>query len=218
MYKKLCLLLAVILWKCQFIIAVRFVINDNINVCENVTDHIFVQDIKDCSKYFVCVNGLAISQQCSSNLYFDAKRQACTGSSQACFRCPPAQMLNLPLSKTCDKYIFCYYGESALRKCDNNQQFNTKTGKCDLAKNVDCVENRCSIYVLDTDLIYVPSASSCENYYICVSGQAQLLSCTEGLYFSTKCNCCDRSENVRCLVSCNYFVKVKIKIDFANDI
>ncbi|XP_065362171.1 uncharacterized protein LOC135955742 [Calliphora vicina] len=197
---RLCLSLAVILWNCHFILASRDYYEDNINICENVADHIFLQDIKDCTKYFVCVYGQAQPQQCKAGLYFDASQQACIASRQGCLNCPPRQMLNVPLIKTCDKYISCYYGHGLLRKCENQQQFNVKTGKCDLAKNVDCVDNHCSIHTTDSELVYVPSAASCGNYYICMAGQPKSLTCAPGLYFSTECNCCDRAENVQCLI------------------
>ncbi|KAM7356074.1 uncharacterized protein ACRADG_001928 [Cochliomyia hominivorax] len=192
---KLCLIFVFLLWRCKLIKGEL-----NINVCENVADHIFIQDIKDCTKYFVCVDGQAIPQQCRKGLFFDANLQACIASRQGCLDCPKRQMLNVTLSKTCDKYILCYYGQSYLRKCDNNQQFNRETKKCDFAQNVDCVDDRCSIHPVEKELIYMASTKSCENYYVCFQGQAKMLTCAEGLQFSTKCNCCDKAENVGCMI------------------
>ncbi|XP_037812804.1 uncharacterized protein LOC119604318, partial [Lucilia sericata] len=199
MIPKLCFVL-IILWQCHAILTARMVVEENINICENVADHIFLQDIDDCRKYFVCIDGQPKAQECRSGLYFDASRQACIASQHVCLKCPSRQLLNLPLVKTCNKYISCYYGQATLRKCEANHQFNVKTGKCDWAKNVDCVENHCSIHPINSELVYVRSAASCEKYYLCMSGQAKALTCAAGLYFSTKCNCCDRSDNVQCLV------------------
>ncbi|KNC34624.1 hypothetical protein FF38_09666 [Lucilia cuprina] len=202
MIPKLCFVL-ILLWQCHVIWTARTVVEENINICENVADHIFLQDIENCRKYYVCIDGQPRAQECRSGLYFDASRQACIASQQVCLKCPSRQMLNLPLVKTCNKYISCYYGQATLRKCEGNQQFNVKTGKCDWAKNVDCVENHCSIHPLNSELVYVPSAASCEKYYLCMSGKAKALTCAAGLYFSTKCNCCDKSENVQCLIDDN---------------
>lgn len=201
---KFSLVLALLLWKFKCI-KTEFIETD-INICENVADHIFIQDIKDCTKYFVCVNGRAKSQQCRAGLYFNANLQACISSSQGCLKCPDREMFNMPLVKTCDKYITCYYGEAWLRKCENNQQFNRITGKCDHAYNVDCVDDRCSIHPVGNELIYAASANSCENYYVCLEGKAKMMTCPHGLQFSTKCNCCDKMDKVRCMVSIKIFI------------
>lgn len=172
----------------------------NLNVCENVADHILLQDISDCSKYISCLNRQPQFHQCKSGLYFDAVKQECTGSRSVCIQCAQNDLTLFPLIKTCDKYILCFDGSLTLQQCPNNLQFNPKIGKCDLKRNVDCVENQCSNYASINNLTYVPSAASCENYYVCMKGQPKALSCAKGLYFSTDCNCCDNAENVYCSV------------------
>lgn len=199
---KFCICLAFILLQFQGQQVFGAIYDTAINVCENVSDYIFVQNIEDCSKYFVCIDGQAIAQQCRSGLYFDADRQACVTTRNVCLRCPRNIKGNMPLPKTCDKYVSCYYGHMYLRKCESHQHFNRITGKCDAAKNVDCVDNRCSIHSLDLgNATYVASAAKCENYYVCQEGKAKAMTCASGLYFSTKCNCCDLKSNVECLVS-----------------
>lgn len=201
MFPKFCICLAIILVQLQWQTVFAAVFDSAINVCENVSDYIFVQNIEDCSRYFVCIDGQAIAQQCRTGLYFDANRQACVATRNVCLQCPKNKKANLPLLKTCDKYVSCYYGNIYLRKCEDQQQFNRITGKCDAAKNVDCVDNRCSIHVLDNNVTYVTSAAKCEKYFMCQEGKMKALSCGKGLYFSTKCNCCDLKDNVECLVS-----------------
>ncbi|XP_059219701.1 peritrophin-44 isoform X2 [Stomoxys calcitrans] len=174
----------------------------NINICENVADKIFLEDVTNCTKYYLCMNGQPQSRYCANGLFFNAESQACTDNKTSCLTCPQGQIKMVPLARTCNKYVLCYDGTPVIQSCYDDLQFNPDIGKCDFATKVGCVDNYCSVYDNNVlNLKYVPSPNNCSNYYICMNGIAQPFSCATGLHFSTNCNCCDFVDNANCTIA-----------------
>ncbi|XP_053956673.1 peritrophin-44-like [Anastrepha ludens] len=173
----------------------------SVNICEGVADNIFVTDISNCSNYFLCVKGQPISQQCRDNLSFNAATQSCVASKSACLSCDKNVLTTIALSKTCNKYVLCFAGTPLLQQCADTLHFNPNLGACDLAKNVDCVANYCSIYQSADNIVYVRSQAACAKYFICMNGEPQNKICVNGLYFNTDCNCCDLPAKANCTIS-----------------
>lgn len=193
----------------------------NLSLCHNVVDNVFLPFVGDCNKYYLCrcefrpnnlykpiailrffnpPAGQSIELQCEWPYQFDAATQSCVNPGQAnCLpTCKPFHFSTFSYQRTCTKYVLCYYGHPVLRECQDDLQYNSKTDRCDFPQNVDCVESECSIYFNAYHLRYVASKSSCEKYFLCGNGIPKEQTCSTGLHFSTKCNCCDIPSNSNC--------------------
>lgn len=171
----------------------------DINVCEDVADNMFIADISNCSNYYICINQQPIQQYCDGGLFFNGKGQSCVASNKDCLTCDPSALSITKLDKTCNKYVMCYAGVPVLRQCCDDLQLDSN-GACDLATKVDCVENQCTIQNDARNILYIPSAASCNSYYICMSGTAVPQTCAKDLQFNTQCNCCDVAANANCTI------------------
>ncbi|EDV41303.2 uncharacterized protein Dana_GF10951, isoform B [Drosophila ananassae] len=172
----------------------------NLSLCQNVVDNVFLPFVGDCNKYYLCRSGQAIELRCEWPYEFDAATQSCVSPGKAnCLpTCKAFHFSTFSYQRTCTKYVLCYYGHPVLRECQDDLQYNPKTDRCDFPQNVDCVESECSIYFNAYHLRYVPSKSSCEKYFLCGNGIPRAQTCSTGLHFSTKCNCCDIPSNSNC--------------------
>ncbi|XP_060654525.1 protein obstructor-E [Drosophila nasuta] len=178
------------------------IFTNNLSLCDGVADKVFLPYIGDCKKYYLCWDGKDYEKKCDDGYYFNAYNQSCSRKSD---NCPPKCELNklttFSYSRTCNKYVLCYYEIPVLRTCHDNLQYNPKTDRCDFAQYVDCVDNECSRFDEANELSYLPSKASCDKYYLCAKGVPVSYTCTAGLHFSTKCNCCDYPEKSNCQIT-----------------
>ncbi|XP_055905712.1 protein obstructor-E-like [Eupeodes corollae] len=189
-----CILAVVTLFACS--------VSAEINICENVVDGVFLDNVNDCSKYYTCMGGKAYPGECADGLYFSSKTQRCDILSKTeCFPKCNGTLKFLSYHKTCDKFTICFAETHVLQKCADNLQFNSDTDRCDYAHNVDCVTNMCTGINDPENIHFLPSHRSCEDYYICYSGEAVLQKCSKGLFFNPKRRGCDFKENVNCTIS-----------------
>ncbi|XP_017052069.1 protein obstructor-E [Drosophila ficusphila] len=174
----------------------------NLSLCGNVADNVFLPFVGDCNRYYLCRSGQAIELQCEWPYEFNAKNQSCVHPGQAyCLpTCKALTFSTFSYQRTCTKYVLCYYGHPVLRQCQDGLQYNSETDRCDFPQNVDCVESECSIYYNAYHLRYVPSKVSCEKYFLCGNGIPREQTCTPGLHFSTKCDCCDIPSKAGCQI------------------
>ncbi|XP_011196830.2 protein obstructor-E [Zeugodacus cucurbitae] len=183
-----------------------------VNICNGVSDRVFLPYLGDCSKYHVCMGGRPIDRQCEPGFYFDAKNQSCTFQNAA--KCLPTctnALSSFCYDRTCNKYVLCYAGVPILRECRDGLQYNALTDRCDFSHNVDCVDNMCTLFNDPKDITFIESKASCEKYYICMDGNAIPQTCSNGLHFNKECNCCDFKENV----SCNITVSTRNILSYA---
>jgi len=183
--------------------AVFGTINATVNICDGITNNMFLPYYGDCSKYYVCMNGLAIPQACDGDTLFDAKNQTCTYPDLArCMpTCPPSALTSFCYDRTCTKYVMCYAGNPVVRECCDGLQYNAETDRCDFPQYVDCVDNMCTIFNDITNITFLQSKAACDKYFVCVDGLAVDQTCSSGLQFNPVCNCCDLPERVNCTIT-----------------
>jgi len=115
-------------------------------------------------------------------------------------KCHPFNLTSFCYDRTCTKYVLCYAGEPVVRECAAGLQYNAMTDRCDYPQYVDCVDNLCVRQNDAENIIYIPSKSLCNKYYICVDGNPANWTCADGLQFNPKTNKCDFPSNVQCTV------------------
>ncbi|KAM8708283.1 hypothetical protein ACLKA7_015280 [Drosophila subpalustris] len=174
----------------------------NIELCKGVADKVFLPFVGDCKKYYLCWNGEAIEKECGRNYQFNAHNQSCGyPNDDLCLpKCEERKLTTFSYDRTCTKYVLCYYGIPVLRECQDGLQYNADTDRCDFAQYVDCVDNECMRFAEITDLLYLPSKSSCSKFFLCAKGVPMNRTCANGLHFSTKCNCCDYPDKSQCQI------------------
>ncbi|XP_033157396.1 peritrophin-44 [Drosophila mauritiana] len=177
-------------------------ITGNLSICGNVADNVFLPFVGDCNRYYLCRSGQAIELQCEWPYEFNANTQSCVhpGEADCLPTCEAFNFSTFSYQRTCTRYVLCYYGKPVLRQCQDGLQYNSATDRCDFPQNVDCVESECSIYSNAYHLRYVPSKVSCQKYFICGNGIPREQTCTVGLHFSTKCDCCDIPSKSDCQI------------------
>lgn len=148
------------------------------------------------------VDGKAIQKQCKKDYQFNARNQSCgyPNKSNCLPTCDSDALKTFGYDRTCTQYVICYYGIPVLRECRDGLQYNAETDRCDFPQYVDCVDSECMRLPELTQLIFIPSKASCSKYYICAHGVPENYTCTEGLHFSTDCDCCDYPKKAKCEV------------------
>lgn len=177
-------------------------IHGDVNICDGVADMIFLPYVHNCSRYYVCLNNTPIARECEHGFMFDAKNQACDYPSNAqCLPTCTAALSSFCYDRTCTKFVLCYAGTPVVRECRDGLQYNADTDRCDFPQYVDCVENMCTIFNDPSNITFLASKAACDKYYVCMSGDAYGLTCSNGLQFNPETNYCDFPENVDCEIS-----------------
>lgn len=127
----------------------------------------FLQDFSDasCASYFVCMNGQAFESECTDGFMFNAESQTCDYPSEVnCDVCPSkagVAVYNTVYPGLCGKYILCFGTTPVVRECAEGLQFDPISERCNEAKIVDCVANKCDSSDDINNIQYVSSASNC---------------------------------------------------------
>lgn len=62
---------------------------------------------------------------------------------------------------------------------------------------------------LEGGLSFIPSPTSCEQFYICFNGIQMSASCAPGMHWNSVRNLCDFPENARCQVAMNFLIGIR---------
>nr|NP_648647.1 uncharacterized protein Dmel_CG10725 [Drosophila melanogaster]AAN11837.1 uncharacterized protein Dmel_CG10725 [Drosophila melanogaster]AOQ09959.1 CG10725-RB [synthetic construct] len=174
----------------------------DVNVCSNVVNNLFVPQVGNCSKYFLCMNEIAVPRECPTDYYFDARDQECVPLMEVeCIgSCKNRGLSSFCYDRTCTKYVLCFDGTPVIRQCSDGLQYNALTDRCDYPQYVDCVDNLCSRNNNPDDIVFIPSKARCDKYYICMDGLPQVQNCTSGLQYNPSTQSCDFPSKVNCTV------------------
>nr|CAI5856018.1 unnamed protein product [Callosobruchus analis] len=111
----------------------------------------------DCTKFYVCLGGLKIAQQCAPGLRYDPRRHMCDWSSKVpCdggnrrthpLKVGQAQPYSscsgdafAPLPGDCTRYMHCQWGKFEVRKCAPGLHWNNERKICDWPHSARCSE------------------------------------------------------------------------------
>ncbi|XP_058838104.1 protein obstructor-E-like [Topomyia yanbarensis] len=106
------------------------------------TDTHFVDDPRQCNKYFTCYQGIAFPKVCPPGFRFIEALQACYQATvDECFNCPDEGLHFFEHPESCRKYVLCYSGKPNVMECSEGMMFNPVEHQCDLESNVVCNRN-----------------------------------------------------------------------------
>ncbi|RUS89300.1 hypothetical protein EGW08_002907 [Elysia chlorotica] len=164
------------------------------------------QDESDCSRYWRCVNGVAINTACDVNQLFDTMSLQCSSTITTVygcmmpqtaitgtqyFQCPNANG-NYQDESDCSRYWRCVNGVAINTACDVNQLFDTMSLQCSstITTVYGCAMPQTAI--TGTQYFQCPNAngnyqdeSDCSRYWRCVNGVAINTACDVNQLFDT---------------------------------
>lgn len=106
--------------------------------CHPTETH-FVDDPRQCHKYFTCYQGEAFPQVCPPGFRFIEALQACYQSPiEECFACPDEGLHFFEHPETCEKFVICHTGVASVSHCPEGMLFNPEVHQCDVDTNVEC--------------------------------------------------------------------------------
>ncbi|XP_053956322.1 uncharacterized protein LOC128861972 [Anastrepha ludens] len=115
--------------------------------CGNLTDGIHLPDIRDCTKYYVCSAGTALTKTCPTGAFFDAEQRLCVPDDGSCpyiVKYQPNQQstppdpavcegehgLMLPDPVNCNEFYVCINGKLRHERCNISYFFSTSRNEC----------------------------------------------------------------------------------------
>jgi len=133
------------------------------------------------------------------------------------FTCPDNKNWRYSMPGSCSFFYHCIEGQAFKQACPDGLFFNKEAGNsiCDIAFKVDCQEPDISYrsYVLPEPSSHSqvicppgsedsthPNEDDCSSFYHCNDGQAELLTCQDGLFYNHEESSpvCDYPVNVKC--------------------
>ncbi|KXJ74202.1 hypothetical protein RP20_CCG014180 [Aedes albopictus] len=182
-------------------------------ICSGNTGIKNLPDPDDCSRYYLCMNGVSYSVACSTGLIFDSQTNKCgSKETSVCVKdvtkSPCAGNVGLkyePHEQECYKYYMCM-GETLYElTCQADKLFNANTGKCEASSTVIC-SNGVSPVTPDPNMCAgnvgtnrLPDSTDCTAFYVCVGEQFFRQTCADSLIFDVLTNDCNRPENSVCI-------------------
>ena len=125
----------------------QLVNDNNTHSCGNLTDGSYIFDRKDCTRYFICVQGEALPKKCANNSYFDSELLLCVPDDGSCpfvnddnsqhkpIKPDPAQcegkhgyLMADPFN--CNNFYACIHNRLKYERCYQHHFFNTTLKQC----------------------------------------------------------------------------------------
>jgi Chitin binding Peritrophin-A domain len=181
----------------------------NLFVCpeKDGDELVFLPDLEDCSRYFICIGGNKVPLSCGAGLHWSVSENTCLPEDLAeCEferdqeQCPEEGILSIPNTRNCEKYFMCVNGVEFPRTCSNGFHFSRDFRICvppELASctyssgedDYDCPED---------GMTFVPSRGNCEAFYLCFEGNRFPFSCSNGNHWSRELQRCMHPDNAQC--------------------
>ncbi|GFY64134.1 putative chitinase 3 [Trichonephila inaurata madagascariensis] len=176
--------------------------------------HCIVGDSEDCSKYYICLNGVAYEETCSKTLVFNPDTGTCDYEyrTTCSSRSPQCTVMNgnLPVPGNCSLYYHCIAGVSYDKQCKPGYHFSVNSGKCEKACEAGCDPSlECPVTFLPicldpSDLL--PNRNDCRTFYECSEGFPKLAQCVGDEHFNPVENICQDPCEALCdpTIDCSF--------------
>lgn len=163
------------------------------NVCDDsglTTVNGFLSHKTECSKYISCYGGQPYELSCPTGFNFNADLKKCDPK-YICVvnNCPSTGIVKIPVDGSCTQYVLCIGGVQYPKECQTDLAFDSATGNCVPAAELQCMENQCDSAAAPPQF-YV-NQYDCMKYYICDETYQPIeFQCAAGTIFDTTTNKC----------------------------
>nr|XP_029713225.1 peritrophin-48-like [Aedes albopictus] len=150
----------------------------------------FLSHKTECSKYISCYKGQAYEVSCPAGFNFNPDLKKCDPK-YVCVvnNCPSTGIVKLPVNGSCTQYTLCIGGVQYPKECQTDLAFDSATGNCVPAAELQCMQNQCDPAAVPPQF-YVNSFD-CMKYYICDEKYEPIeFQCANGTIFDATVNKC----------------------------
>ncbi|GAB0098658.1 hypothetical protein DMENIID0001_144270 [Sergentomyia squamirostris] len=167
---------------------------------------------KTCDSFVRCIDGERELVKCPGGFIFDETLGRCNLASvteclaAACTADMNPSTFTFVASKVdCRRYFICHQGVPTVRECATGLLFNPAIGGCDFEDNVVCTANgpavpeTVSVNCPPSGMVFRPHPTNCRQAFLCVSGDPQLISCTEHFAWDAERNTCVPEQQTSCV-------------------
>ncbi|GAB0089157.1 neurogenic locus notch homolog protein 2 isoform X1 [Sergentomyia squamirostris] len=164
-----------------------------VNFCESKPDGYYKDPSGGCRSYFSCVHGRKFTYLCAEGQIFSGSKCVDRNLED---RCDREECVDKPdgyypdQSSGCHKYFYCLRGEKITTlTCRGGKIFNGQ-GCVDSSLftcntfTPKCMEHSCEVDKCHRDGFFIDINSGCRNYFFCIAGKKNTLSCSEGHLFN----------------------------------
>uniref|UniRef100_A0A1B0DLW6 Chitin-binding type-2 domain-containing protein n=1 Tax=Phlebotomus papatasi TaxID=29031 RepID=A0A1B0DLW6_PHLPP len=172
---------------------------------------------KTCDSFVRCRNGERELVRCPVGFIYDEFRGRCNlvtmaecGAELCTTDMNPSRFVFVPSKFDCRRYFICHQGNAMARECPTGLKFNPAINGCDFDTNVICTPSGpvpipnplpeiISVDCPVTGMAFRPHPTNCRQAFLCVNGDAQLISCSEGLAWDRDQNVCVPMHQTSCV-------------------
>ncbi|XP_055919882.1 uncharacterized protein LOC129951656 [Eupeodes corollae] len=159
--------------------------------CCQASEHgTFHRDKKDCSKYYVCKNGVASILSCDTGFHFDETINAC--NYPALVQCNPKPTDTTSAAPSTEPPTT---STITTTEASTSTALQTTTAS---SPGTECSNDQPCCQASEHGTFH-RDKKDCSKYYVCKNGLATILSCETGFHFDETINAC----NYPALVQCN---------------
>uniref|UniRef100_A0A6P4FLF2 Zonadhesin n=1 Tax=Drosophila rhopaloa TaxID=1041015 RepID=A0A6P4FLF2_DRORH len=178
---------------------------DTCGVCINCTEGSKKEDLSDCAKFQICVNGKYVSQSCPTGDYWNSADKECQKDEGQCNGSPGCTEGELEVDPTdCAGYWKCTNGSLVSVKCPDGAYFN--------ATYKTCVPDTDGVCVNCVEGAQKPEPTDCTKYQVCSGGKYVTKSCESGYYWNNKTEVCEW-DNGQCNGNGTTCTDGEVKVD-----
>ncbi|XP_059622859.1 protein obstructor-E-like [Phlebotomus argentipes] len=163
---------------------------------------------KTCDSFVRCLNGNRYFTKCPVGFMYDEVIGRCNLVSKAeCFAATctadmdPSTFVFVASKIDCQRYFICHQDNPTMRECGEGLMYNPLINGCDSERNVACTPDGpvANIGCPEVGLVFRPHPTNCRQAFFCFNGEPTLISCSDGMAWSTAENQCLSLDQTTCV-------------------
>lgn len=184
------------------------------DVCKGVPDNNFVANPDDCSTFYICVGELGSVEKCPPGTQFDYLKGYCSFDDDVA--CKSVEETTEAASESTESESMTTTAETLTTVVSTSTPsvITTEKDMTEITQTTETTETTTVVSstaeefcrtVDPNTLKFLPSATSCEQYFICMNGKPLQLHCASGSHWNNEMQFCDDPKRANCQVSLHIF-------------